>query len=112
MLNRSSGYFSFTSYATTKPNPQPGLARLWIKQARYDLDAVNADTVPQTYGVPYEWACFKSYQVTKVCVKTNIIQVIRACNVFLVNFNTFATLKMMVNVLRYSLGIYDKSVCY
>ena len=40
------------------PNPQPGLAQVWLRQARFDLEAVTTDVTCN-----FEWACFKSFQV-------------------------------------------------
>ena len=51
----------FYGGATRRPNPQPGEARRWFRQANADIAAVENDIA---YGRPsYEWACFKCHQV-------------------------------------------------
>ena len=44
-----------------RPNPQPGEARRWFRQARADVTAVMNDVVCNKPS--YEWACFKCQQV-------------------------------------------------
>ena len=51
----------FYGGAPRRPNPQPGEARRWFRQAQADISAVENDIA---YGRPsYEWACFKCHQV-------------------------------------------------
>ena len=45
----------------SRPNPQPGEAKRWFRQAQADLAAVSNDVV--CYKPFYEWACFKCHQV-------------------------------------------------
>ena len=44
-----------------RPNPQPGEARRWFRQARADVTAVMNDVVCNKPS--FEWACFKCQQV-------------------------------------------------
>lgn len=46
---------------TRRPNPQPGEAKRWFKQAKADVAAVENDIFCS--GPSYEWACFKCHQV-------------------------------------------------
>ena len=51
----------FRGRTTRRPNPQPGEARRWFRQAEADIVAVENDI---TCSKPsYEWACFKCHQV-------------------------------------------------
>ena len=51
----------FYGGAPRRPNPQPGEARRWFRQAKADISAVENDIA---YGRPScEWACFKCHQV-------------------------------------------------
>ena len=51
----------FRESTTRRPNPQPGEARRWFRQAAADIVAVENDI---TCSRPsYEWACFKCHQV-------------------------------------------------
>ena len=44
-----------------RPNPQPGEAKRWFKQAKADVTAVENDIFCSRPS--YEWACFKCHQV-------------------------------------------------
>ena len=46
---------------TGRPNPQPGEAKRWFKQAKADVAAVENDIFCSKPS--YEWACFKCHQV-------------------------------------------------
>ena len=51
----------FTLGATRRPNPQPGEARRWFRQAEADIVAVENDITCRKPS--YEWACLKCHQV-------------------------------------------------
>ena len=51
----------FRERTTRRPNPQPGEARRWFRQAEADIVAVENDIT--CIRPSYEWACFKCHQV-------------------------------------------------
>ncbi|XP_015767806.1 PREDICTED: sacsin-like [Acropora digitifera] len=57
------------SYKTSRqrPNPQPGEARRWFRQARADVTAVMNDVVCKKPS--FEWACFKCQQAAEKALK-------------------------------------------
>ena len=55
------GSQQFHRGSTGRPNPQPGEAKRWFKQAKADVAAVENDIFCSKPS--YEWACFKCHQV-------------------------------------------------
>ena len=45
-------------------NPQPGEAKRWFRQAKFDLEAAGSDLAEENY----EWLCFKCHQVCLQCI--------------------------------------------
>ena len=60
--HRHYGRGGFFAQFRTYPNPQPGEARRWLRQAKADIDAAMND---EGCGrcCAFEWACYKYYQV-------------------------------------------------
>ena len=59
---RSHGRGGFFAQFTMYPNPQPGEAQRWLRQAKADIDAaVNDEGCGRCSA--FEWACYKYYQV-------------------------------------------------
>jgi sacsin len=55
-------YDEFFSDFRTAPNPQPGEAKRWIRQAKYDLQAANGEAA-------HEWICYKCHQAAEKALR-------------------------------------------
>jgi transcription initiation factor IIE alpha subunit len=56
---RNDDYFEFFREFRQAPNPQPGEAKRWLEQARFDVAASASDV-----NLSNEWVCQKCFQVT------------------------------------------------
>ena len=59
----SSGYWRAPNHSK---NPQPGEAKRWFRQAKFDLEAARSDMAEENY----EWLCFKCHQVCVECISS------------------------------------------
>ncbi|XP_068722037.1 sacsin-like [Montipora capricornis] len=57
----------------SRPNPQPGEAKRWFRQAQADLAAVSNDVV--CHRPFYEWACFKCHQAAEKALKATLLTI-------------------------------------
>ncbi|KAK6165582.1 hypothetical protein SNE40_022485 [Patella caerulea] len=59
---------SFHSSARDQPNPSPGQAVRWLKQAVWDLNAAEQSLSSGTY-TPHNWICYKCQQSAEKALK-------------------------------------------